>query len=329
MKRHDAPMKEPRRVVIVIFPGVQPIDAIGPGEVFRTASRIDPPGYSVELVAADPGPVRSTTVGLAVDRTLAGCRGPIDTLVVAGGTGVPAAREDRRLVSWLGSAAKRSRRVCSVCTGTFLLGEAGLLEGRRVTTHWASCDLLAGEYPSVTVEPDRIYVRDGDLYTSAGVTAGMDLALALVEADLGRATALETARWLVVFVKRPGGQSQFSAQLAAQTAEREPLRELQDWIAGNLDADLSVPALAERAHMSERNFARAFRRELGMTPGAYVETARVEAARMALESSDTHVEIVARRNGFGTVETMRRAFHRRLGVAPADYRARFKSPKAA
>ena len=168
-------------------------------------------------------------------------------------------------------------------------------------------------------------MRDGDLYTSAGVTAGMDLALALVEEDLGRATALEVARWLVMFVKRPGGQSQFSAQLAAQTAEREPLRELQDWIAGNLDADLSVPALAERAHMSERNFARAFRKELGMTPAAYVESVRVEAARIALESADTPVEVVARDNGFGTVETMRRAFHRRLGVGPADYRARFKS----
>jgi transcriptional regulator GlxA family with amidase domain len=157
----------------------------------------------------------------------------------------------------------------------------------------------------------------------------MDLALALVEQDLGRATALEVARWLVLFVKRPGGQSQFSAQLAAQTAERAPLRELQDWIAGNLDADLSVPALAARAHMSERNFARAFRKELGMTPAAYVETARVEAARIALESADTPVEVVARKNGFGTVETMRRAFHRRLGVGPADYRARFKSPQAA
>ena len=232
-------------------------------------------------------------------------------------------------MSWVRAAAKRSRRVCSVCTGAFILGAAGLLEDRRVTTHWASCDLLAEQYPSATVEPDQIYVRDGDLYTSAGVTAGMDLALALVEEDLGRATALEAARWLVMFVKRPGGQSQFSAQLAAQTAEREPLRELQDWIAGNLDADLSVPALAARAHMSERNFARAFRKELGMTPAAYVETARVEAARIALESGDTPVEAVARGNGFGTVETMRRAFHRRLGVGPADYRARFKSTQAA
>jgi transcriptional regulator GlxA family with amidase domain len=157
----------------------------------------------------------------------------------------------------------------------------------------------------------------------------MDLALALVEEDLGRRTALEVARWLVVFVKRPGGQSQFSAQLAAQAADREPLRELQDWISDNLGEDLSVPALAARAHMSERNFARAFRRELGLTPGAYVEIARVEAARIALESGPTPVEVVARRAGFGTVETMRRAFHRRLGVGPADYRARFNPSRAA
>jgi transcriptional regulator GlxA family with amidase domain len=322
-------MSEPRRVVIVIFPRVQPLDAIGPAEVFRTASLLDPPGYTIELVAASPGTVRSSSVGLAVDRSLASCRGPIDTLVVAGGIGVRKASEDKRLIAWVQAAAKRSRRVCSVCTGTFVLGAAGLLEERRATTHWASCDRLAEQYPSVAVEPDHIFVRDGDLYTSAGVTAGMDLALALVEEDLGRATALEVARWLVMFVKRPGGQAQFSAQLAAQTAERAPLRELQDWIAGNLDADLSVPALAERAHMSERNFARAFRRELGITPATYVETARVEAARIALESADSPIEAIARANGFGTVETLRRAFHRRLGVGPADYRARFKSPQAA
>jgi transcriptional regulator GlxA family with amidase domain len=322
-------MTSQRRVVIVVFPGLQPLDAIGPAEVFRTAALLDPPGYSVELVAAEAGSVRSSTVGLEVDRTLSACRGPIDTLLVAGGGGVTAAAKDERLLSWLRGAANRSRRVSSVCTGAFLLAEAGLLDGRTATTHWASCEALAQRYPSVTVEPDQIYVRDGDVYTSAGVTAGMDLALALVEDDLGRATALEVARWLVVFVKRPGGQSQFSAQLAAQTADREPLRELQDWIGGNLDADLSVPALAARAHMSERNFARAFRKELGMTPAAYVETTRVEAARIALESGDTPVETVARNTGFGTVETMRRAFHRRLGVGPADYRARFKSTQAA
>ena len=280
-------------------------------------------------MATNPGTVRSTTVRLGVDRSLAGCRGPIDTLIVAGGTGVREGTEDKRLVSWVRSAAKRSRRVCSVCTGAFVLGAAGLLEGRRATTHWASCDLLAEQFPSVTVEPDRIYVRDGDVYTSAGVTAGMDLALALVEEDLGRATALEAARWLVMFVKRPGGQSQFSAQLAAQTAEREPLRELQDWIAGNLDADLSVPALAERAHMSERNFARAFRKELGMTPGRVRRDRACRGGPDRARVGGHPVEVVARANGFGTVETMRRAFHRRLGVGPADYRARFKSPQAA
>src|SRR5687767_6486299 len=163
-RRHDGAMSKPRRVVIVIFPGVQPIDAIGPAEVFRTASRLDPPGYTVELVAADPGPVRSSTVGLEVDRTFSACRGPIDTLLVAGGTGVVAAQQDERVVSWLRAAAKRSQRVCSVCTGAFLLAAAGLLEGRRATTHWSGCALLAREYPSVTVEPDQIYVRDGGLY---------------------------------------------------------------------------------------------------------------------------------------------------------------------
>ena len=320
---------EARRVVILAYPGVQTLDVIGPAEVFQTAARLKPPAYSVEVVARERGPLASTTVGLVADRATRGCRGPIDTLIVAGGPGAGAASRDRPTVTWLRTAAARSRRVCSVCTGAFVLAEAGLLEGRRATTHWASCDRLAQRYEAVSVERDPIFVRHGNVYTSAGVTAGMDLALALVEEDLGRTSALEVARWLVLFVKRPGGQSQFSAQLAVEAAEREPLRELQDWIAGNLDADLSVPALARRAHMSERNFARAFRGELGMTPGSYVEAARVEAARMALESSATPVESVARQSGFGTVETMRRAFHRRIGVGPADYRARFRSPRAA
>src|SRR5687767_10870020 len=280
-----APMSKPRRVVIVIFPDVQPLDAIGPAEVFRTASRIDPPGYCVELVAADPGPVRSTTVGLAVDRTLRGCRGPIDTLLVAGGTGVRSAAQDQRLLSWLRAAAKRSRRVSSVCTGAFLLARAGLLDGRRATTHWASCADLADRYPSIAVERDPIFVRDGNVATSAGVTAGMDLALALVEEDLGREVALEVARWLVLFVRRPGGQSQFSSHLRAQVADREPLRDLQEWMTTHLDADLSVAALADRACMSPRNFARAFAREVGMTPAAYVEALRVDHARIRLEST--------------------------------------------
>jgi transcriptional regulator GlxA family with amidase domain len=315
--------------VILMFPGVQPLDVVGPAEVFRTAALLEPPGYTVEFVARERGPLESSTVGLLADMKLDSCRGPIDTLMVAGGLGVRDACRDPATVSWVRGAAARSRRVCSVCTGAFLLAEAGLLEGRRATTHWSGCDLLAQRHEGVTVEPDPIFVRHGNVYTSAGVTAGLDLALALVEEDLGRRTALEVARWLVLFVKRPGGQSQFSAQLTAQTADREPLREVQEWIAGNLDTDLSVPALARRAHMSERNFARAFRDELGMTPAAYVESVRVETVRIALESTGTQIEAIARQAGFGTVETMRRAFHRRLGVGPAEYRNRFRSPRAA
>jgi transcriptional regulator GlxA family with amidase domain len=318
-----------RRVVIVTFPRVQTLDVHGPAEVFTTATQLsEHGGYAVEVVAARPGPLPTSSIALYPDRTIDRCRGPIDTLVVAGGRGVRAAAHDEQLVAWLKAAARRSRRVTSVCTGAFLLAEAGLLEGRRATTHWASCALLARSYPGVEVEPDPIFVRDGNVTTSAGVTSGMDLALALVEEDLGREIALETARWLVMFVKRPGGQAQFSAQLEAQTADREPLRELQEWLPDNLDEDLSVPALARRASMSERNFARAFRDETGMTPAVYVEAARVERARIALDSGDLPVETIARQTGFGTVETMRRAFRRRVGVSPAGYRSRFRSEAA-
>jgi transcriptional regulator GlxA family with amidase domain len=209
-----------------------------------------------------------------------------------------------------------------------LLAHAGLLDGRRATTHWAWCAELTQRHPRVQVERDPIFVRDGNVFTSAGVTAGVDLALALVEEDMGRELALEVARWLVVFLKRPGGQAQFSAQLATQMAERQPLRELQAWLPDHLDEDLSVPALARRACMSERNFARTFRDETGMTPAAYVEAARIESARIALESGELPVETIARQTGFGTVETMRRAFRRRVGVSPGSYRSRFRSEAA-
>lgn len=317
-----------RRVVIVTYPGVQTLDVLGPAEVFSTATAIAGDGYRLEVVAPERGPLATSSVSLHAGSAIADCRGRIDTLIVAGGTGSRPAQEDDALIAWLRSAAGRSRRVASVCTGALLLARAGLLDGHRATTHWAWCDYLASRYPAIDVDPDPIFVRDGKLATSAGVTAGMDLALALVEDDLGPEVALETARWLVLFLRRPGGQSQFSAQLAAQTAERPPLRDLQSWIADHLDEDLSVPALACRACMSERNFARAFRREIGMTPAAYVEAARVERARMALESGDLPVDALARQFGFGTVETLRRAFRRRVGVSPADYRNRFR-PRAA
>jgi transcriptional regulator GlxA family with amidase domain len=218
-------------------------------------------------------------------------------------------------------------RLASVCTGAFLLAEAGLLSGRKVTTHWEYCAQLADQYPDVTVDPDPIFIKDGNLATSAGVTAGIDLALALVEDDLGRDAALLAARQLVVFLRRPGSQAQFSAQLSAQVADRQPLREVQQWIADHPAADLSVDALAVRARLSPRHFARAFAAETGLPPGRYVDRARLEAARRHLEDTAEGVEEVARGCGYGTTEAMRRAFVKALGVSPAEYRRRFR-PKA-
>jgi len=313
-----------RRIVIVAFDGVQSLDVTGPLEVFSIATRFFGAGYTSELVTPTGAPARSSSgLSLGADHALAGVRGAIDTLIVAGGAGAAAAAEDQRLIAWLQRAAGRSRRVASVCTGAFVLAQAGLLDGRRATTHWSQCAELAERYPLVEVDPDPIFVRDGEISTSAGVTAGMDLALAMIEEDHGAEMALKTARSLVLFVRRPGGQSQFSTQLTAAPARREPLRDVQAHIAEHPGADLSVGALAARAYMSERNFARAFRAETGMTPAAYVEAARVERARRELETTDLSIDAVAMQCGFGTVETMRRAFGRRLGVNPSAYRARF------
>ena len=322
-----ASTSRPRRIVILAFPGVQPLDVIGPAEVFTGADAlVDGGAYTVEVVAKTSGPITTRGGGYSLmpKTTTDRCRGPIDTLVVAGGVGVLKAEHDAALIRWIRSAARRSRRITSVCSGSFLLARAGLLEGKTVTTHWASTAELARRHPELTVDPKPIFVRDGNIWTSAGVTSGMDLSLALVEEDLGREVAIEIARWLVLFLQRPGGQAQFSSHLTAQLAERRPLRDLQAWIADNLDADLRVEALAERAAMSPRNFARFFRRETGMTPAAYVEVLRVERARQLLEEAGDPVDLVADRCGFGTPETMRRAFARRVGVAPAQYRARFK-----
>jgi len=228
------------------------------------------------------------------------------------------------IVDWIARASRRARRTTSVCTGSYLLAAAGLLDGRRATTHWDYCAALAERYPAVEVDPDPVWVRDGDVWTSAGVTAGIDLALALVEDDLGAQVALAVARELVVFLKRPGGQSQFSGALSAQQATRPALRELQAWIAGHLGEDLSVAALAARACLSERSFARAFRAEIGQTPAAYVETLRVERARALLEDGAESLDAVTRATGFTSPEVLRRAFHRRVGVSPAAYRSRFR-----
>jgi transcriptional regulator GlxA family with amidase domain len=319
-----------RRVVLVAYPDIQALDLVGPLEVFSTANRQlvpEPPPYATEVVTTTGAAARTTSgLSIAADSAIDACTGPIDTLVIVGGDGAAEAIGDEALIDWIRAAAGRSRRVTSVCSGAFLLAQAGLLDGRRATTHWSACDLLARVAPTATVEPDPIFVRDGDLWTSAGVTAGMDLALALLEEDLGAERARAVARWLVLFVQRPGGQSQFSAQLAAQRPERDALRDLDAWMADHLDADLSVPALARHVGMSTRNFARTFRAEVGITPAAHVEQLRVEAARRLLETTDRGLPDIARACGFGTVETLHRAFQRQVQVTPGAYRRRFSSP---
>jgi len=313
-----------RTVVMVAFPGMQALDLVGPLEVFTGASQIVAGTYDTQVVATRRGRVETSSgMVLLSSRGLPDPRTDIDTLLVCGGPGVPAAERDTRLIGWLREASGNARRVTSVCNGALLLAGAGLLDGRRAATHWSACRDLAERYPQVTVESDAIFVRDGGVWTSAGVTAGMDLALALVEDDLGRDVALQIARWLVMFVKRPGGQSQFSAYLTGQRADTGRLREVASWVHDNLAADLRVEILADQACMSTRNFARAFRREVGMTPGKYVEVCRVQAARQALADTADGIDAVAARCGFGTAETMRRAFHRHLGIGPADYRERF------
>ena len=316
-----------RRVVFIVYEDFQILDLTGPLEVFSMANRVvgsRPAPYRTATVSPGGGTVRASC-GLTVtsEAAIANVRGGVDTLVVCGGLGSRQAVADRRLIARIVTLAGRSRRVSSVCTGALLLAEAGLLDGRRATTHWASCRRLARTYPDVAVDPAPIFVRDGDVWTSAGVTAGMDLALAMVENDLGAEVARTIARWLVLFVQRPGGQAQFSAQLAAQRPERPALRDLEGWIVEHPAEDLAVPILARRAGMSTRNFARAFRAEFGMTPASYVESVRVEALRRLLETTATGVAELARVTGFGTVETMNRAFRRSVGVTPTDYRRRF------
>jgi transcriptional regulator GlxA family with amidase domain len=334
----------PRKIAILVYPGVQSLDVTGPLEVFNGArelieadarrrrgdARGEPPRYEVAIVSRDGAPVE-TSSGLALipHATLRETRSwSIDTLVVAGGQGCMEAANDPELIAWIAETAATVRRTVSVCTGAFLLASAGLLDGRRATTHWAAAKELARLHPAVSVDPEPIFVRDGAIWTSAGVTAGMDLALALVEEDLDREAALKIARHLVMFLRRPGNQSQFSATLAAQEPRREPLREVQRYAIEHVADDLSVEVMAKRAHMSPRHFARAFRAETGVTPARYVERVRLEAARRRLEETGEPVETIACACGFGTGETMRRVFLRALAVGPAEYRRRFHVPAA-
>ena len=325
-------MKATRRIAILIYDGIQSLDATGPLEAFAIANRLScerqppppRPPYAIELIAPVAGVIAASS-GLRVvaDRAYRDMRGRFDTLVVAGGE-VRQIMRDKSLLRWLVGAARRTRRVASVCTGAFVLAEAGLLRGRRATTHWASTGLLAQRYPDITVDPDAIFVRDGHFYTAAGVTSGIDLALALIEDDLGHSLALAVARRMVVFLKRPGGQSQFSSHLAAQAVAPGPLKDLPEWIVANLRTDLSVDHLAARVAMSPRHFARVFRGETGVTPAKFVERARLDSARRELENGALGLEDVADRCGFASAEHLRRAFTRQLHIVPIDYRRRFQ-----
>jgi transcriptional regulator GlxA family with amidase domain len=322
-------MKASRRtVVLVLFEELLALDLVGPAEVFSAATRMVGPdrGYRLRLASADGEPARADSgLRLHADTALASVRGPVDTLIVPGGEGVRAAADAPDLVRQVDRIAKRTRRVCSVCGGAAVLASAGLLSGRRATTHWAGSADLAQRHPDVEVQPDRIFIQDGNVFTSAGGSAGMDLALALVEADHGSEIARQVARWLVLFLQRPGGQSQFSERLARPVAADSPLRPALDDIVADPAADHRVPQLATKVGLSDRHLTRLFIEQIGTTPARFVERVRVEAARELLERSGLPGDTVATRTGFGSYETMRRAFVRRLGVGPRDYRDRFRS----
>ena len=356
-----------RNIAFVAFPDFEMLDVCGPYDVFgfadrwlRKTGKVDRPVYQLNVIARQAGPLRTSSgLQIVADHAYPEFDHPIDTLVVAGGEeGMERACADAALISWIKEAAARARRVASVCSGAFLLAATGLLDGRRATTHWCFCKQLASAFPSVCVDADRIFIRDGHIYTSGGVTAGIDLALALVEEDHGPDAALLVARLMVVFLRRPGSHSQFSTYLGPGPDSRRDSRELhaeipghpsdefstdalsflsteahslrdmralQAWILAHPDVDLSIETLSERMAMSPRNFARVFITEAGMTPAKFVEQARLEAARCKLEQTALSIEAIAERCGFGDPERMRRSFRRMLRVSPQDYRARFKS----
>ena len=323
----------PLRVVLLTTPDAQPLDVAGPHEIFSLAGRklrelgdVSGRGYTVELLKIGKGRVITGESGLSLlaRHSYRSLKGPVDTLLITGGMEPwnPAGQEE--VLDWIRSWAPRVRRLGSICTGAFLLAAAGLLDGRRATTHWYFCHQLGREYPKVKVDAEPIFVRDGNIFTSAGVTAGMDMSLALVEQDFGSDVALRIARAYVMFLRRPGGQSQFSTPMSFAASSESPLNKLQVWVLENLQQRLSVERLASRVNMSPRNFARLFTRDFGMAPGEYLTRVRIEAARKRLEETNEGVERIATETGFRTAETMRRTFLRILKVNPNDYRSRFR-----
>lgn len=316
---------------MIAYLGAHNLDVVGPLEILATTAYFSEDGippYEIEIVAETAGPVRASSgLTITADRSfddILSDHDAIDTLMVAGGHGSSAALKDPTLIAFIRAVAPRTRRIASICTGALILAEAGLLDGKRASTHWFWCPKMETDYPTVDVDRDAIYVQDGNVWTSAGVTSGMDLALALIEMDLGHEIALQVARFSVMYMMRPGGQSQFSAHLVAQRAEDPAINASLSYILGNTADPLTVTALAARAGLSERTFARRFKEETGMTPAAYVDSARVQAARVALETTSRGVEQIAIGTGFQNAERMRRAFQRHLGVSAMEYRDRFR-----
>ena len=331
-----SPIRHGRRVLILALAPAQLLDVSGPAEVLAQANRLcDRPSgevgmvYEVEIAIVPAAGKASTSAAVAVapgrslQELLADGR-ELDTLILAGGEGARTRHDESELKDAVRALAARARRVASVCTGAFILAASGLLDGRRAVTHWRWCELLARRFPAVRVESEPIYLHDDRLWTSAGVTAGMDMTLALVEEDHGHSLALAVARELVMFLRRPGGQSQFSATLAAQTAADTDMSELLAWMADNLHRPLTVDMLAGRTRFSPRQFARVFVNKVGVSPGLKIDQMRVEAARRALEDGRRTLAAIASSCGFGTEEAMRRAFLRHLGTPPGTYRDRFR-----
>jgi len=321
----------PKAIHVLAFANMQILDVTGPLQVFASANDLArqrgmPVPYAPTVIASGGGAVMSSA-GLAVLAEPLPSE-PSDTLIIAGGWGIYPAAEDLQLVDWVRQHGNQCRRVASVCTGAFLLAASGWLDGRRVVTHWTRCEQLAQQHPNLHVEANPIFINDGPVWTSAGVTAGIDLALAMVEEDLGRDIALNVARHLVVFLKRPGGQSQFSVTLSLQN-QGNRFDELHAWIAENLTCDLGIPTLAAQAGMSERSFVRHYRADTGQTPARAIELIRVETARRLLSDSGLPVKRIAAHCGFGSEETLRRSFLRAIGVTPQAYRERFSLSAAA
>lgn len=319
--------RAPRQIVMLVYAQAHLLDVSGPMSLFAAANDFAGyKAYDVALAAVATGPVEtSSSLQIMATRRIGPVMAGIDTLLVAGGIGIDAQLADRKVVNWLRRQAPHCRRVASVCSGALLLAEAGLLNGRRAVTHWERCDRLAADYPSVKVERDPIFIRDGKFYSSAGISAGMDLALALIEEDLGSSVVAALAREFVLYMRRSGGQAQFSPALKAQNTQPGRIAGLQQWILENLHLPLGIEDLAARIAMSPRHFARRFAEEAGMTPAAFVAAARVDAARQALAAGSENIESVAARLGFGSAERLRRSFQRHLAVTPSQFRTHFQT----